>query len=300
MKGVEGMKLSEEEVELFYRLFQPLIVYVNKKFAILEDMNSLADFFETPLQEIGKVRNKLYENPELFDSFVRDNPFQLTDKELEMVSSWKYFLQGKFVICAHLKKHTIFLGTTAPMKAYGVVGLKSTLEEVVGPQLPVMVDAVLLPFNGKIVYDSMLYPYSISFGSGIRRSVANDYQEAKSRFGIITSLPFSAEKVEQSDLDKLKFYLKSQSNREMYQGEIGKLIYKSHDLLTAYHQEMGKIHARRHGKQLHDIGITKGWFAILQGMTVAGGTTRNEVERIVQSVLPEGKRDFAYIFQLKG
>ena len=47
-------------------------------------------------------------------------------------------------------------------------------------------------------------------------------------------------------------------------------------------------------------GIDKGWFAIFRGMVVAGGTSRNEVEGIVRSLLPADKKDLAYVFQLKG
>jgi hypothetical protein len=48
--------------------------------------------------------------------------------------------------------------------------------------------AVLLPFESKIIYDSLLVPYSVSFGSGIRRSLNEDYRQAQECDGVITSL----------------------------------------------------------------------------------------------------------------
>lgn len=170
---------------------------------------------------------------------------------------------------------------------------------MLGPYLPIMVEAALLPFNNKIIYDSILISYRITFGSSIRRSFNEAYQEAKSRFGIITSLPFLPEKVEQSDADKLRFYLRSQHNREMYREEIKALIDGNPDLLTLYHQEMGKIHARTYGKRLREIGLRKGWFAILEGITIASGATKDEVEKVLERLLPPEKRKFVYIFQLK-
>ena len=71
-------------------------------------------------------------------------------------------------------------------------------------------------------------------------------------------------------------------------------------LLTLYHQEMGKIHARAYGKQLRGIGLSKAWFAILEGIIIASGATKNEVEQVLQHILPTEKRKFVYIFQLKG
>ena len=43
--------------------------------------------------------------------------------------------------------------------------------------------------SGPIVYDGLLDAYAVSFGSNIRRSINEEYQEAKEAFGIITALP---------------------------------------------------------------------------------------------------------------
>jgi hypothetical protein len=61
------------------------------------------------------------------------------------------------------------------------------------------VDTVLLPFEDKIIYDSLLRPYSVSFGSGIRRGLNNDYRRVQEQGGVITTLqPLSAEEIQQS------------------------------------------------------------------------------------------------------
>ena len=294
------MKLSKEDVELFYRLYHPLLAYVNKKFEIIEGIDSSKDFKKFSIEEINKLRDRLYKHPELINSFVAENPLSFSENELKIINSWKEFVKGKFLIFRYLKNYTVFLDTNESPKAYGVLALDSTFEEMVGPYLPVMVEAVLLPFNDKIIYDSIFFPYHMTFGGGIRRSFNDAYQEAKSRFGIITSLPFSIEKVEESDAARLKFYLRSKGNSERYWEEIEELINKDPGLLTFYHQEMGKIHARTYGKRLREIGLTNAWFAILEGTTIASGATKNEVERILQCILPTEKRKFVYIFRLKG
>ena len=91
-------------------------------------------------------------------------------------------------------------------------------------------------------------------------------------FIYITFLPFSTENVEQSDAEKLRFYLRSQHNREMYWEEIKGLINRNPNLLTLYHQEMGKIHARTYGKRLREIGLTKRWFFYLFAGIFAAAT----------------------------
>jgi hypothetical protein len=293
------MRLSKEDVKLFYRLYNPLLVYANKKFEIIKGIDSPEDLKKFPIEEINKLRDKLYKHPELINSFVAENPLSFSTNELKMINSWKEFVKGKFLIFRYLKNYTVFLDTDESPKAYGVLALNTAFEEMVGSCLPVMVEAVLLPFNDKIIYDGILFPYHMTFGGGIRRSFNDAYQEAKSRFGIITFLPFSIEKVEQSDATRLKFYLRSKRNREMYWEEIEELINKNLSLLTLYHQEMGKIHAKTYGKRLREIGLTNAWFAILEGMTIASGATKDEVEQILQCILPTEKRKFVYIFRLK-
>jgi len=293
------MRLSKEDVKLFYKLYNPLLVYVNKKFKIIEGIDSPEDLKKFSIKKIYKVRDRLYKHPELINSFITENPLNFSANELKIISSWKELVKGKFLIFRYLKNYTVFLDTDESPKAYGVFALNTAFEEMVGSCLPAMVEAVLLPFNGKIVYDGILFPYSMTFGGGIRRSFNDAYQEAKSRFGIIISLPFSTEKVEQNDAANLRFYLRSKRNRERYREEIEELINKDPGLLTPYHQEMGKIYARTYGKRLCEIGLTNAWFAILEGMTIASGATKDEVERILQCILPTERRKFVYIFRLK-
>ena len=293
------MKLSREDVELFYKLYHPLLVYVKKKFNIARGITSPEDLKKFPLEEINKLRDRLYKHPELVDLFVRENPLGFSTNELKIINSWENFVKGKFIIFHYLKNYTIFLDEGAPPKAYGVLALNTPFKNMFGPTLPIMVEAVFLPFNDKIIYDSIFLRYSIIFGGGVRRSFNDAYQEAKSRFGIITSLPFTPEKVEQSDADKLRFYLRNKRNREGYWEKIDELINKDARLLALYHQEMGKIHARTYRRRLHQTGLINGWFAILEEITIASGATRNEVDQVLQHILPTEKRKFVYIFQLK-
>jgi hypothetical protein len=84
-----------------------------------------------------------------------------------MISSWKNFVKGEFYVFRYLKNYTIFLDVDEPPKAYGVLALNSPFEKLIGPHLPIMIETVLLPFNDKIIYDSIFLPYHIIFGGGI-------------------------------------------------------------------------------------------------------------------------------------
>ena len=177
--------------------------------------------------------------------------------------------------------------------------MNTTFEEMIGPQLPVMIGAVLLPFKDRIVYDSIFNPYPINFGSGVRQILNNTYQQAKSRFGIITSLPFKGESAYVDDLEQLKFYLRNEPNREEYWGEIFDLINKDRSLLIYFHQKMGKIHARTYGKRLRNLGLKKGWFGIIDGIIIASGTTKKKLKGNIERITPPDKKDLVYLFELK-
>ena len=293
------MKLSQADVKLFYKLHPALLFYGNQEFKIVKDVPSVDVFIKLPAEEKIKVRDALYERLDLIDAFVNSNPFRFSDEELDVILSWKNLVTGTFQLFRYLKKYAIFLDDSSSMRAYGVLALMDNFEDILGSSLPIMLQAVLLPFKGQIVYDGFLLPYRIHFGGGIRRSLNAEYQAAKSRYGIITSLPFSTEEMERSDEDMLRFYLRSQRNREQYETEIQILLDRTPDLLTLYHQEMGKMHARTYGKRLRGVGLQGAWFAILEGLVVAGGKTRDDVERIVKEIVPGKNVPFVYIFHLR-
>jgi hypothetical protein len=181
------VKLSTEDARLYFELMWDLQFYVNQQRQVLPDLDSVTAYVRLPSTEKMKVREVLWENPELIDSYVTANPNALSPAELEIVGRWKRFVAGTFQVFRYLKKHTIFIGEDS--QVYGVLALQDSLEEVFhGQPLPIMVRAVLLPFRGKIIYDGLLHTYNIRFGGGIRSSLNEDYMAAKQNGRIITTL----------------------------------------------------------------------------------------------------------------
>lgn len=68
-------------------------------------------------------------------------------------------------------------------------GIQDPLDEVIPSYaLPRMVETILLPFKGKIIYDGLLAGYNIHFGAGIRSNLNRAYAVAKQKNRIITTL----------------------------------------------------------------------------------------------------------------
>jgi hypothetical protein len=93
--------------------------------------------------------------------------------------------------------------------------------------------------------------------------------------------------------------VRTERTREQYWEEIMTLRQQSRALETLYQQEMGKVHARTYSQRLCDIGLSGVWFAILEGVTIASGRTRQEVEQAVQRIVPQNKLPFVYTFEVK-
>jgi hypothetical protein len=291
------MQLPEAEIKLFYKLYHPLLLYTAQKTQQVTNISLAGEIKQIPFQKLSDTREKLYGKGNLIDSFLKENPLRFSQEELNIVAGWRNFVKGKFYVVRYLKSYAVFLTDGSPAKAYGVRCLYSSFEEVIRNALPALVDAILLPFQEKIIYDGLVVPYNIHFGPGIRHDINEAYQKAKAQLGIITS--FTAPATQQSDADMLKFYLRTQASREVYAGEIYKLTSKDKNLLLLYHQEMGKISATSYKPRLHDIGFKNAWFGILEETIIAGGATKQEVERIVQEIVPANKKDLVYVFQFK-
>jgi len=191
------MKLSEQDAKLFFQLMWALQFYVNQKLNI-HDVKSIDDYADSATDQKVKVREALYQNIELMDSFVRENPQNFSTENLAIISEWKKFIRGSFFIERLLKRYAVFIQED---KVYGVLGLFQSFDELTyNGNLPLYVDTVLLPFKGKIVYDGLLGFRNIYFGGGIQRSLKETYMRAKQNNRIIDSL----EKTQVKDQNKSK------------------------------------------------------------------------------------------------
>ena len=187
------MLLEPQDVELFFRLHRTLMFFVNQRLKVVPEKLATPDEFAALSPQVRlKVRDALNAHLDLIESFADENPAHLSDDELDIVRSWRHLVTGRFYLIRELKKHTVFLTTTDPAIAYGVLALSQPFEDLIGPYLPVMTQTVLLPFKDVIVYDGLMSSYNITFGPGIRRSLNENFKQAKEQHGIVTSLPMSA------------------------------------------------------------------------------------------------------------
>ncbi len=195
------MKLSGEDADLFFRLMWGLQFYVNQQRQILSEVNSVEDYASLSMEGKAEVRDALWANLDLIGAYVKNNPDGLTAEERGIVQKWERNVSGNFQVYRLLKKHTIFIAEEE--QVYGVLGLYDSLEDIFGGRpLPVMVQAVLLPFKGKIVYDGMLRGYNVHFGKNIRSDFHEEYMAARQNDRIVTTLEPELKKAEPQRREK--------------------------------------------------------------------------------------------------
>lgn len=181
------MQLAPNEAVLFFKLMLPLQFFVNQKFGILTDVESFIDYKNASFGEKFKVRNKLFENTNLIDEFIDENPNDIPLKELSIVSGWKRFVAGDFFVERHLKSFSVFISQDD--KVYSVLGLTDSLDNIFPDYfLPQLASAILLPFQDKIVSDGFFTANQIYFSGNIKRELKDIYNLAKKKNKIIQTL----------------------------------------------------------------------------------------------------------------
>lgn len=180
------MTLQPSDGKLFFALMWKLQYYVNQKHGFNKNIHSPEEYASLDTRKKLKARNELWKSPKLISAYVHENPDRLSAEELQIIEKWTRFIKGSFFISRHLKKGTIFMKDDL---VYSVHGIQDALEDVMPSHaLPQMVEAVLLPFKGQIIYDGLLSGYNIHFGGGIRADLKHTYNIAKQKNRIVTTL----------------------------------------------------------------------------------------------------------------
>ena len=182
------MCLPTPEVDRFYRVWKSLLFYANEQYQLIPAWKTANLETELRSEDVLQVRERLWQDDGLRERFAAQNPARLSDADLALVENWKHRLQGDFVLFKVLKKHAIFLAQDQSGDVLAVKGLYSPFSEIF-PFIPILVKAVLLPYEGEIICDGLFQPYNVSFGSGIIGDWNAVYADAKERGEIITSLP---------------------------------------------------------------------------------------------------------------
>ena len=181
------MTLSQEDGQLYYKLWMPLLDYVNKKYRVNRKLKSMATAKSLDPVEVKKVANRLWDDVTIIDDYLRENE-KLPEDHKEIVRSWKRRIQGQFLMERHLKKGTIFI-SMEDEEVYQVRGIISSWEEMFyGAPMPLLLEATFMPFRDVIISYGLVIPYNVIVGGGMKRVFKDIYMTAKKSGQIHKSL----------------------------------------------------------------------------------------------------------------
>ena len=181
------MTLSEKDGQLFYKLWLPLLDYVNEKCKVNKNVKDMANAKSLNPQEVKEIANVLWDDISLIDQYLIDQRTDISDEHKEIISSWKRRVQGRFVMERHLKKGTIFVSEDD--RVYQVQGIISSWEEMFFyAPMPLLMEATFIPFRDVIISDGLVMPYNIVIGKNMAKQFKDVYMSAKKSGMLIKSL----------------------------------------------------------------------------------------------------------------
>ncbi len=189
------MILSPDEAVLFFAIWASLDAFVNRRKSVVAGYQTAAECRAGTPRNLRTIRDALRADPGLLDAFVAENPDALSDEALAEARGFRHAVRGKFYVERILKGHAVFV-STANNRVYLVGGLTDGVGEVLSRGQPVgyalLVETVLLPFRGRIVWDGIVGGHNVSFGPGIRENYKEAYLRAKERGELISVLDGSS------------------------------------------------------------------------------------------------------------
>lgn len=181
------MTLSKEDGQLYYRLWLPLLDYVNKKFGIRKRLKRMENASSLNPNDVKAVANRMYENVTVIDEYLSVHN-EIPEEHRKIIESWKKCVSGRFIIERHLKKGSMLI-SMEDEKVYQVVGIISSLEEMFRyAPMPLMVEATIMPFKDVIITDGLIMPFNVIIGKNMSRTFKDVYMAAKKSGEIVNSL----------------------------------------------------------------------------------------------------------------
>ncbi|CAN5199676.1 hypothetical protein BH23VER1_BH23VER1_20370 [soil metagenome] len=184
------MLLEYDDLEQFYELHHSLLGYVNARLGLYDVPSDAPDPYGLlSSAESVKVHGALWQDRDkLIGAYTKDNPSGFGPERLDEIHAWKAAVTDEFIVFRQLKNYVVMMPASGRPTAYGVVGLRKPIPDILPYRLPVLCATTLLPFRGQIVYDGVILSQRVRFGGGYKARMNQAYRQAKADRGIILSL----------------------------------------------------------------------------------------------------------------
>lgn len=180
------MKLSQKDYYEYLNTHLNLLFFVGYYTGILDEETEFEDFLKMSFQEKALCREAFLEGKDqLLDVYIADGS-EIPEEQLSILEDFRKGIHGQFVLLKCLSEHAVFKNIDNG-KFYAVKALSDSFEELI-PEYPAVFELNILPFKGKIIYDGFIKGKQIKIGTNIKKSLIEEYKQAKKNKEIIITL----------------------------------------------------------------------------------------------------------------
>ncbi|MDR1677755.1 MAG: SEC-C domain-containing protein [Deltaproteobacteria bacterium] len=159
-------QLSPSDCKLFYETWYGLLSFINDKMKIIRKKiypvypNQVTD------EEMIPIRFQLWDRPRLMDEYLA--VAKIPPEKIKLIKSWRsHFKHEQYILLEYLPDCAVMVyGQKGQLTKYAVKGLSRPISDTIQQELPLLVDAVLLPFKNTIIYDGFFAILPVSYDDG--------------------------------------------------------------------------------------------------------------------------------------
>ncbi|MBI4946201.1 MAG: hypothetical protein HY840_07345 [Bacteroidetes bacterium] len=180
------MTLDRDEYQEFLKTHLALLYFVGQNEKIIPAGTDVNKFIKLGTQIKFKCREKLFENMELLEEYLKSRVDSLTLDQIKILEGFKKKIKSNFVIFKCLARHAVFIDT-ADNKIYAVKALGDRFDEFFS-RFPALCHTAIIPFKDKIIYDGFIQSKGIYYGPNMTSEMNEEYKQAKADKTIITTI----------------------------------------------------------------------------------------------------------------
>ena len=166
------MHLTDRQLDRFFELLDGLIVFANERLHLVDGL-SVPIVGDEAEMKAAYVCDNMWRHIEVLDEYLHLNPRKLRPADLEVIAGWRDALVGRFTLVRFERGRAILMNEAG---LFAVAGLDDDPQKRM-PVCPDMVIATLLPFEGIIISDGLMYGDGIPFDEAESRQLAEDLEQ---------------------------------------------------------------------------------------------------------------------------
>lgn len=174
------MILTNDEAKYFYKLWIPLLDYVNQKKHLIPSLYGMTSPQGLPLPDVVTLANSLWQEPLIIEDYLNDYSDLLSSDDSFIIKNWMtHNVHDKFIVDRHLQKGSVLISVQNE-EVYVVKGIYSSWREMLsGFPMPQVVEATLIPFKDTIIHDGIVLPFGITLGKNMSDHSKKIYLNAR-------------------------------------------------------------------------------------------------------------------------